>query len=214
LIIHTDMKHVGRMMKADAKRIERAIRRAAEKTAVKAAVPIKRRVPKAFGELADSVQGYPRGDHGHPVTSVDAPHAGSVERGSKPHTPDFDRLVAWVRLRGFQGLTRGGRLRKRFRKSDGPTTPAQARRVATMLRGLEVRGKKGIGRHSPADAAVQVAQAISKGIQEHGTRPHWYVRESLPEIRQILADQIRYEVIERKQTSHAGHAPFPLVQRK
>lgn len=191
MIIRTDIRRLPGLLKRDAKRIEKAIKRAVENTAVKAVKPIRKRVPKAFGELQESIVGDRRGKNDVPVTSADAPHAGSVEIGSKPHTPDFRRLVEWVRLRGFQGLTGGGRIRKRFRAEDGPTTPRQARRVASMFKSLEVRGKKGVGRHSPVDSAEQVAKAISKGIEKHGTKPHWFVRNSLPEIRDILGTELK-----------------------
>lgn len=181
------------------KGIKAAITRAIKSTSQKAIKPIRKRVPVAFGELRDSIQAYSRGTNGSPVTVADAPHAGAVEIGSPPHKPNFERLLAWVKLRGMQGLRKSartpmGKARMRFGHGVGPTTRSQARRVATMLKQLEVRGRKGVGRHSPADAAVQVARAISKGIEEHGTRPHWFVRQSLPEIRGILDGEIRKEL--------------------
>ncbi len=182
--------NLRRALERGQQQIRRGVERAIWSTAQKAVRPIKKRTPKAFGELQNSVQAYSRGANGHPVTSVDAPHAGAVEIGSPPHKPNFERLLAWVKLRGMQGRNRGG-LRKRFPKSLGPTTPFQARRVASIFKALEVRGRAGVGRHLPIDAPVQVAQAISKGIETQGTRPHWYVRESLPDIREILAAEVR-----------------------
>lgn len=111
-----------------------------------------------------------------------------------PHKPDFEALVAWVKLRGLQGLTPGGRLRTRFKKLDGPTTPRQARRVANMFRRLETRGKRGVGRHSQVDDPETVARAIAQGIEKHGTRPHWFVRDALPEIGEILGSELKINV--------------------
>ncbi len=145
------------------------------KTAQDAVRPIRKRVPVAFGELSSSIQAFPRGKNGNPVTSVDAPHAGSVEAGSRPHTPNWENLLAWVKLRGLQHL--GGGPKKR-----GPTSGYQVPRIGAMF----ASHVQGGGSFSPIDAAEQVARAISKGIEKHGTRPHWFVRESLPEIRQIL----------------------------
>lgn len=184
------LKALRRALERGQRQILKGIDRAIWSTAQKAVRPIKKRTPKAFGELQNSVQAYARGSNGHPVTSVDAPHAGAVEIGSPPHKPNFERLLAWVKLRGMQGRNRGG-LRRRFPKALGPTTPFQARRVASIFKSLEVRGRAGVGRHLPIDAPTQVAQAISKGIEAHGTRPHWYVRESLPDIRDILATEVR-----------------------
>lgn len=140
-----------------------------------------------------------------PKTSVDAPHAAAVEQGSIPHTPNWEQLVAWVKLRGLQGLTPRGRLRNRFPKSWGPTTPKQASRVALMFKKYEIRGKRGVGRHSPVNAAEQVARAISKGIEQNGTRPHWYVLNSLPEIMEILGSELKSKLDEAfREASRAG----------
>lgn len=162
---------------------------AVQRTAVLAVRPIKKRVPVAFGELRDSVA--PMDIGSAPKTCVDAPHAAAVEQGSMPHTPDFERLLAWVRLRGLQGLTPRGRLRNRFPKHWGFTTPSQARSVATMFKAFEVRGKRGVGRHSPINAPEAIARAISAKIEKTGTKPFWYVRDSLPEIMEILGLQLK-----------------------
>ncbi len=172
------------------RQIRKDVDKAIWSTAKKAERPIRRRAPKAFGELANSVQAYQRGSNGNPVTSVDAPHAGAVEIGSPPHKPDFERLLAWVKLRGLQGRgvgfsRRTGRgLRKRFPKAWGPTTPFHARNVGSQLKALAAQNIHG------DRAAIKVAQAISKGIELHGTRPHWFVRESLGDIREILNSEI------------------------
>lgn len=174
--------------------IKRKVTKAIRTTARKAVKPIRSRVPKAFGELSESIQDYTHGADGNPITAVTAPHASDVEIGTPPHKPDFEKLLAWVRLRGLQGLTKRGRLRKSFRKDQGPTTPYQARRISSMFRSLVVRGGKGAGRHSPADAAVQIAQAISRKIEKFGTKPHWYVQNSLPDIAIILDSEVRKEL--------------------
>ena len=183
------LSSLPRALQADAELIKEELFRAIQKTAEAAVAPIKERVPVAFGELRDSVA--PMDIGSEPKTCVDAPHAGAVEQGSLPHKPDWERLLAWVKLRGMQGLTRGGRIRTRFAKSEGPTTPGQAQRIAAMLKSYETRGGKGVGRHSPANAPEEVARRISKSIEEHGTPPHWYVRESLEDIRAILAAEVR-----------------------
>ncbi len=172
------IKNLRKALERGQKNIKKGIESAIWKTAQKAVRPIRRRVPVAFGELSASIQAYPRGANGHPVTSVDAPHAGAIEIGSPPHTPNFERLLAWVKLRGLQSL--GGGLKKR-----GPTAGYQVPRIGAMFQSQVVNGS------SPIDAAVQVARAISKGIEKHGTKPHWFVRESLEDIRQILDEEMK-----------------------
>ncbi len=183
------IKNLPRALERGRKNIQKGCEAAIWKTAQKAVAPIRRRVPVAFGELQSSVEAYQRGRNGNPVTSVDAPHAGAVEIGSPPHTPNFERLLAWVRLRGLQSLGTRGSPRKR-----GPSAAYQVPRVGAMFKALVVRSRSrygGAGRHSPIDAAETVARLISKGIEKHGTKPHWYVRESLEEIRDILEMEMK-----------------------
>ncbi len=202
--------------------IKDAVGKAIWSTARKAVVPIRKRTPRAFGELQESIQAYSRGQNGNPVTIADAPHAGAVEIGSPPHKPNFERLLAWVRLRGMQGLNRNrtpqGSKRMRFGHGAGPTTAKQAKRIAGMFKAKEVRGRwfgtkaKGnrlnVGRHSPVDAAVQIAQAISNKIEKYGTKPHWYVRDSLSDIQQILNGEMR------KQLGRAASNTNPAMRVK
>ncbi len=187
------IKNLRRALERGQRNIRKECDKAVMRTAEKAVRPIKRRVPVAFGELRDSVQAYPRGKNGHPVTAVEAPHAGAVEIGSAPHKPNFERLLAWVKLRGLQSLTKRGRLRKRALKSWGFNSAYQVPRIGRMFKGAIVKGKggrNGHGRYSPTDTPEMIAQQISKGIEKHGTKPHWYVRESLGEISQILSEEM------------------------
>ncbi len=179
------------LIKRDLDRLDKRLDTALQKTAQQSVAPIRERTPRAFGELQESVQYYARGESGNRVVDVDAPHAGAVEKGSPPHKPDFEKLLAWVKLRGLQGLTGRGKVRgNSFRKDQGPTTARQARRVSSMLKSHEVRGRKGVGRHSPTDAPEKVAMAISRGIEKHGTKPHWFVRSALGEVRTLLAANV------------------------
>ncbi len=174
------LRNLRPTIERDLKKLRKNYDGAIWKTAKQSVRPIRKRVPVAFGELRESVQAYERGPNNNPVVSVDAPHAGAVEIGSRPHTPDFEKLLAWVKLRGLQSLSGGPRKR-------GPSSGYQVPRIGAMFRGLEQGG----GSFSPADSAVQVARAISKGIEKHGTKPHFYVLNSLPEIRQILDENMK-----------------------
>lgn len=199
-VIHVTPRGLARHLARDARRIVEAIEGGKEATARRAIQPIRKRVPVAFGQLRDSIHAVSGSGGTPPKTTVDAPHAGSVEVGSMPHTPDFERLVSWVKLRGVQGFDSRGRLRGRFAKDMGPTTPRQARRVALMFRERGIGfGPGAQGQVYTADKeAEDIARAISNAIAREGTKPHWFVRESLPEIRNILDFEIKKRVYSRE----------------
>lgn len=126
------------------------------------------RVPVAFGELRDGIRPELTAKGARIVS--DAPHAEPVEVGSRPHWPPLDPLIAWVKLRASQGLLTP---RQRVRLP-GTTTIRHAESVAEQMRKLEHGGAL------PVDAPVQIARAIQRAIAARGTKPHWYMRDSLP----------------------------------
>jgi hypothetical protein len=158
---------------------ERRLRAAAAAAAKAGVLVVKRRVPVAFGELRETVH-TDESEHGAAIV-VDAPHAAPVETGSRPHTPPLAPLIAWVKLRGTQGLLS----ERQIGRLPGSTTAAHARSVAGALQGMERGGALDV------DAPVRIARAIQRLIALRGTKPHWYARGALPDIRRILAAAIK-----------------------
>lgn len=181
------------------KRIQEAIQGAMNATAKRAVRIVQENAPKAFGPLRESVSA--KFNDGIARTVVSAPYASAVEIGSLPHTPNFERLLAWVKLRGMQGLTRSGNTRWRYSRSEGPTTPHQATRVTALIHEAETgsRGAKG-GAQLPAKAAEVAARRISRSIELHGTSPQFFVQKSLPAIEKILEIEVRRRVFSRERS--------------
>lgn len=146
---------------------------------------VKRRVPVAFGELRESVKPEARAAGGAAIV-VDAPHAAPVETGSRPHMPPLAPLLAWVKLRAAQGLLTP----RQIGRLPGRSTAAHAVTVAAALRSMERGGALDV------DAPLRIARAIQRAIGDHGTKPHWYARGSLPEIRRVLGSAIRRALAE------------------
>jgi hypothetical protein len=149
---------------------QRRVRAAVERTAKAGVGVVKRHAPVAFGELREST-------HAEGTTIVvDAPYAAEVEVGSRPHTPALGPLLRWVKLRAAQGL-----LSERERgRLPGTTTREHAESVAGALAGLEQGGALDI------DAPLRIAKAIQHAISLRGTKPTFFARSSLPEIRALL----------------------------
>lgn len=176
-VVKCTPQNVGRKIENGLKRLRERNEEAVLRTAEDGVDIIRLRSPKAFGDLRDSVHATES-----PIRNViDAPHAGAVEVGSAPHKPDIDALTEWVKLRGMQGLRR-----LRSARLHGSTTASQALRVKDML-AQEVAPDGS----SPIDAPRLVAERIAKGIEKHGTEPHWFVRDSLPAIAMRLARHLR-----------------------
>lgn len=149
--------------------------------------------PRAFGEIADGVVSIEL-TNGAKIRST-APHSAAVEVGSRPHMPPILPLVRWVKLRGMQGLEKGAK--------GAPRAVARMLRGQEKLRveGTEIKSGPDAGsirftqsRYSDVDAADRVAWAIAMGIKRRGTKPTWFVRRCLPEIRAILGANVRAQL--------------------
>lgn len=173
----TSLSQLTTLIKRHAKQRESKVRAATRRAAAKGRRVIKKNVPVAHGELRESI------DNDDALIIVDAPHAAAVNFGSRPHTPPLEPLVAWVKLRGMQGLM----TERQLGRLPGTTTKAAASGVAALLRAHEIRGPFG---YSPTDAAVQVARMIQFAISKKGTKPHHFIEKSLPELRAILGAEL------------------------
>lgn len=150
--------------------LRRRVVLAVHETAGTGAMVVRANAPRAFGELSDGIVGQSRGDQGARIRST-APHSAAVEVGSRPHMPPVGPLIAWVKLRGMQGLEKGSK--------------GAPKAVARMIRG------QGSRIAVPVDAAEQVAWAIAFAIKKRGTKPTWFMKRSLPEIRGILGANLK-----------------------
>lgn len=156
-------------LKADGVRIGKKAQRAVERTADAGRLVVYANAPVAFGEVREGLIDE-KTSAGARIAAT-APHSAAVETGSRPHFPPLEPLIAWVKLRGMQGLevAAQGRIPKGHQANV-----------------LEALGAQGSARSSPIDAPRRVAYAIALAISKSGTKPTWFMRGSLPEIRSLL----------------------------
>lgn len=159
-----------RAIQNDTKRLNRGLQRATKKAARSGVSIARREVPVAFGELRDSLS-WDDIEDGHSQVVADAPHAAAVEFGSRPHWAPIGPLVAWVKLRGMQGISGRGKVRK--------TATPQQHRVASQLAAMSRNGSNAVG------DPYAIAKAIQRAIAVNGTKPHFYMRASV----EPVADQ-------------------------
>lgn len=119
-------------------------------------------------------------DGGMPALLNDAPHAGIVERGARPHMPPLEPILEWVKrhLRSF------GIRAPRFKTKMGPLTKrAMAGSNARFARHLQDVDEF---EHD----VLAIAEAIRWKIFNHGQAGTFFVRNSLPALRDFVAQEI------------------------
>lgn len=161
--------------KRDMNRLESGMDRARMRAARKTAAYVRAHVPVAFGELRDAVR-----EEGSKVI-CDAPHAIDVELGSRPHWVPLEPLIKWVQLRGFQSLV----ATKSRERLPGTTTLKHANAIGKRLESA----RDGAAFSAP-DSVVQIAKGIQFGISKHGTKPHFFMRNAVPQAREFLSVEI------------------------
>lgn len=185
-------KALQRALVTDSKSRQRRVERAFRRTAQRGAAVIRRAAPVAFSELRDSVHA-----EGYRIIA-DAPHAAAIEDGSRPHWPPLEPLIKWVKLRGMQGLASP----KSLARLSGGTTAGHAQSVAAQLKAMqrpgygltEARGGRrrvvAGGAMLDLDAPKRIAMAIAAKIAKSGTKPHHFVAKSMPQIYEILHEEV------------------------
>lgn len=128
------------------------------------------RVPRDVGTLASSIHAI-RTEGGAEVV-VDAPHAGVIEGGSRPHMPPLQPLIDWViRHAGKFALNRK---HLRTKVGIGPARSMREQRARDKV--IKTQAE-----------AISVARAIQHHIALKGSPPRWYMKNSLPAMRRGLA---------------------------
>lgn len=183
------LRELHTLMRKHQRARERRIRRAVRKAAQKGAAYVRRNMPVAFGELRDGIEATDT------QIIADAPHSEAVEKGSRPHWMPLEPLIKWVRLRGSQGILSEAQINNRFKHQR--TTADHARSVAAQLAAIRRGGLGHSGpeaNFSPVDAPVQVAKAIQIAIAKRGTKPHWFMRDAVPEVMGFIDEFVKQAV--------------------
>lgn len=126
----------------------------------------------------------------------DAPHAGIVELGARPHPVSEEGIQAiaeWVKKKGLLGEAprRTGYARKSGLKGSGPLTPMAAARY-----------------HEAADAYEQearsIAEAIAWKIRRHGQKGRYVFRDEMPTLTRYVAEEVAAAIAEAAKSPPRG----------
>lgn len=116
--------------------------------------------PVDVGTLKSSM--HVEGGIAEPRIVIDAPHAATVELGSRPHVAPLQPLIDWV---------------KRHRGSFG-------------IKGKGTTRSKASGRFEASAEVVAIARAIQAKIAREGTKPTYFVRNAIPKLVAALAQEM------------------------
>lgn len=108
---------------------------------------------------------------------IHAPHAGVLEAGARPHWAPLQPLIDWVtRHRAAFGMSKLKPPSRRVYKTPLGATRARLRETFYAMAKAD------------QDADIKaIAYGIRWKIHEEGSKPHWFVRKSLPAMRDALA---------------------------
>jgi hypothetical protein len=155
------------------KRVRGSLLEAAMEGAETVVVPAAIKAGKDTGGLESSIEA--KRFEGGVAIVVDAPHAGVIEGGSRPHFPPMQPLIDWVRRHAEGAFD--------LSKPKGRRPTIGVARTARAQRSKERR----VAAHNELEAKVEaIARGIQRKIGAHGTPPHWFMRDSLPKLREIL----------------------------
>jgi hypothetical protein len=160
---------LAKVMQQDIRTLEKRSIKAARRTADMGRLIAYGEAPVAFGEIRDGLvsKDIPTGGR---IRST-APYSAAVEVGSRPHVPPLAPLIAWVRLRGMQGLAV---------KASGGVADGAAGHVADQI------AARGDGTSTPVDAAKTVAILIQQKIKRYGTPPTWFMKNTWLQLPELL----------------------------
>lgn len=153
-------------LRKDMKTLEGRIVEATHKTADFGRLVAFSKAPVAFGQLRDGIVDE-KLERGARIRST-APYSAAVEEGSRPHWPPLQPILEWVKLRGTEGV------------DVGEGAIGHPGSVAAAIRST------GTSKSTPVNAPLIVANRIRAAIAKHGTKPHWFMKDSVPEVEKLL----------------------------
>jgi hypothetical protein len=115
----------------------------------------------------------------------DAPHAGILEGGSRPHRPPFKPILQWV-VRNFGLELEALEAREEAEGTAGADPDEAARQAMQGARRSLVDNDP----ESASEGARSLAWAVVHHIEENGTEPNWMVKNNLPKLRALAQEAV------------------------
>lgn len=175
---------LGAFVKKSAPRTAEAVKRGIQNGLRRGMAHMVRQTPVDQGILKNAWKVIVASDGGSALIN-DAPHAGIVERGARPHMPPLEPILEWVKrhLRNF-GIK-------------SPTWKGSSKAMGSG-KGYAARAEK-VRAHVEKvaefeDDVLAIAEAIRWKIAKHGQAPTWFVKSNLPQLRALVQDEVEKAV--------------------
>ena len=196
-VVAIDVRKLPDALKRDEEAVRNAIARGVSNGLMRGRAIMVRETPVDQGQLRASwhvvrrVQGATGVNRTGEATvaelSNDAPHAGLVELGSRPHglsPAGWAALYDWVRR--HPDLWAGTTINRRGELVAGPRK--NARRARTKVHGV-------LGPYQGPDPVItMVTNAIAAKLRREGTKPTYFIRQNLHRVGDAVAQEIRREI--------------------
>jgi hypothetical protein len=191
-VIRVSARDAGKAASEMSRDVLQAIRKGTNRGAERARAVLVRRGPRDQGQLRASWR-VTKGTERRPAWRVfrnldarlaelrnDAPHAGIVELGARPHPVSQEGIQALARwaMRNISFKTPTDNLRR-------------ARRVAVGPRELPRQGPRQRPKDRRFAHALQIARAIAWKIRHEGQKPTYYVRDAMPLVVRVLDAEVQ-----------------------
>jgi hypothetical protein len=180
-VIHLNPEEVPAVLAGHAKNMPHAFHKAALKAAHRARARLVRESPVYTGQFKNSWKVIDFGSPAGATVRNDAPHAGIIEKGARPHKVSregFEAIKAWARKKLI-----GRSSRKNFLAAGGKLSKAA----------LSTTGKK--GKHWADVEAERIAWAIVKKLEKYGQKGTVMVQKLMPNFSKWLAVEVSKEVL-------------------
>lgn len=179
-VIHVNALQLPAVLEAHAKKLPQAFQVACVLAAERGRSYLVRQSPVDLGQFKNSWK-VKHGSNG-PVIVNDAPHAGIIENGARPHPVSregIEALTQWAKRK----LLMGARMsRKKYLASGRKLSKAA----------LSTTGKK--GQHWADVEARNIAFAIAGKLKKEGQKGLFITQKSIPQLAKFLAIELAKQI--------------------
>ncbi len=179
-VIHLTPAELPKVLASHEKKMPEAIRAGIRLAAERGRTLLVRASPVDLGQFKTAWR-VREGIHGPEIVN-DAPHAGIIELGARPHAVSREGMIAiaaWAKRKILQS----GRMSRKAYLASGKKLSSKA---------MKTTGKK--GQHWADVEAMSIAWAIAGKLKKYGQKGKFIVRDNMPKLSKYLAAEVARQI--------------------